>query len=140
MITQFWFQSSGGRGGFKGGYGSGGEMVVQEDTVFVSGIDPAFTEEDIAQHFGAIGVIKIDKRSMKPKIWLYKDKVSGRSKEMTEVAVAAVDLAEDVAVTAEVEEVVVAVVQCEEETEDPEIIDIDRIRNKFNCDYIVWMV
>lgn len=34
-------------------------MVVQEDTVFVSGMDSAFTEEDIAQHFGAIGVIKV---------------------------------------------------------------------------------
>lgn len=34
-------------------------MVVQEDTVFVSGIDPSFTEEDIAQHFGSIGVIKV---------------------------------------------------------------------------------
>lgn len=34
-------------------------MVVQEDTVFVSGMDPEFTEEDIAQHFGAIGVIKV---------------------------------------------------------------------------------
>lgn len=42
-----------------GGYGSGGEMIVQEDTVFVSGMDQDLTEEDIAQHFGAIGVIKV---------------------------------------------------------------------------------
>lgn len=34
-------------------------MVVQEDTVFISGMDPNLTEEDIAQHFGAIGVIKV---------------------------------------------------------------------------------
>lgn len=34
-------------------------MVVQEDTVFVSGMDENLTEEDIAQHFGAIGVIKV---------------------------------------------------------------------------------
>ena len=41
------------------GYGDRGDMIIQEDTVFVSGMSPALTEEDIQQHFGAIGVIKV---------------------------------------------------------------------------------
>nr|CAD7409237.1 unnamed protein product [Timema poppensis] len=41
------------------GFGERGDMIVQEDTVFVSGMSPHMTEEDIAQHFGSIGVIKI---------------------------------------------------------------------------------
>jgi RNA-binding protein FUS len=41
------------------GYGDRGDMITQEDTVFVSGMSPALTEEDIQQHFGAIGVIKV---------------------------------------------------------------------------------
>lgn len=87
-------------------------MVTQEDTIFVSGMTPESTEEDIASHFGAIGIIKAsihsfnrsfvlcvecqltniyfvffshrnpqkDKRTMKPKIWLYKNKETGLSK------------------------------------------------------------
>lgn len=34
-------------------------MVTQEDTIFVSGMDPETTEDDIANHFGAIGIIKV---------------------------------------------------------------------------------
>lgn len=34
-------------------------MVVQEDTVFVSGMDSDINEDDIANHFGAIGIIKV---------------------------------------------------------------------------------
>ncbi|KAL6259458.1 hypothetical protein P5V15_009378 [Pogonomyrmex californicus] len=66
------------------GYGdrnSGGDgMVTQEDTIFVSGMDPSISEEEICQHFGAIGVIKHDKRTGKPKVWMYKDKNTGKSK------------------------------------------------------------
>ncbi|XP_021918776.1 nucleolin-like isoform X6 [Zootermopsis nevadensis] len=62
------------------GYGDRGDMITQEDTVFVSGMNPALTEEDIQQHFGAIGVIKTDRRSGKPKIWMYKDKITGKPK------------------------------------------------------------
>ncbi|CAH1399961.1 unnamed protein product [Nezara viridula] len=70
-------QGGGNYGG--GGYG-GGDYIVQEDTVFVSGMNPATSEGDIQQHFGAIGVIKIDKRSGKPKIWMYNDKTTGLPK------------------------------------------------------------
>lgn len=34
-------------------------MVTQEDTIFVSGMDAETTEDEIANHFGAIGIIKV---------------------------------------------------------------------------------
>jgi RNA-binding protein FUS len=44
-----------------GGGGSGSnDMVTQEDTIFVSGMNVETTEEEIATHFGAIGVIKVN--------------------------------------------------------------------------------
>lgn len=33
--------------------------MVQVDTIFVSGMNPELTEDEIAQHFGSIGVIKV---------------------------------------------------------------------------------
>lgn len=41
---------------------------------------PDVTEDDISDHFGAIGIIKKDKRTQKLKIWIYKDKETGSSK------------------------------------------------------------
>ncbi len=32
---------------------------------------------DMAEFFGSIGIIKIDKKTKKPKIWLYRDKNTG---------------------------------------------------------------
>ncbi|XP_062556650.1 RNA-binding protein cabeza-like [Armigeres subalbatus] len=55
-------------------------MVTQEDTIFIQGMTPETTEEEIAERFGSIGVIKKDKRTMKPKIWMYKDKETGDMK------------------------------------------------------------
>ncbi|ENN75446.1 hypothetical protein HUJ04_001669 [Dendroctonus ponderosae] len=57
-----------------------GNLVIQHDTVFVSGMDPSFTEDDIADHFGSIGIVKMDRRTNKKKVWLYKDKNTGLSK------------------------------------------------------------
>lgn len=34
-------------------------IVVQDDTVFVSGMDTEVTESEINTHFGAIGIIKV---------------------------------------------------------------------------------
>lgn len=48
-----------GIGGSDGGGSGSDNMVVQEDTIFVSGMDPQTTEDDIAEHFGAIGIIKV---------------------------------------------------------------------------------
>lgn len=39
-------------------------MVVQEDTIFVSGMDPTVTEDEICEHFGAIGIIKVYRNVM----------------------------------------------------------------------------
>ena len=69
---------SGGGGGGGGGYG--GDLIEQVDTVFISGMPPHVTELEIEQHFGAIGLIKKDKKTMKPRIWIYNDKVTGKSK------------------------------------------------------------
>lgn len=47
------------------GDGGNGDMVTQEDTIFVSGMNPQSSEEDIAEHFGAIGIIKVKFWSLK---------------------------------------------------------------------------
>ncbi|XP_071093987.1 RNA-binding protein cabeza-like isoform X2 [Haliotis cracherodii] len=70
----------GGGGGGGGRYGSDREMETQHDTIFVSGMGEDVVEEALVQHFGSIGVIKTDKRTGKPKVWIYKDKVSGKPK------------------------------------------------------------
>lgn len=55
----------GGYGGGGGGYGGGGgdrgggDMVTQEDTVFIQGMNPVTTEEELCQYFGSIGIIKV---------------------------------------------------------------------------------
>lgn len=38
-------------------------MVVQVDTIFVSGMNQDLNEEDIADHFGSIGLIKVSLNS-----------------------------------------------------------------------------
>nr|CAG8492581.1 370_t:CDS:10 [Entrophospora candida] len=38
------------------------------------------TEANLAEHFGGIGMLKIDKRTQKPKIWIYYDKINGLPK------------------------------------------------------------
>ena len=56
--------SRGGSGGGGGGYGT--EDKVQSDNqIYVSGLPMNLNEEDIAQYFGSIGVIKNDKRTGK---------------------------------------------------------------------------
>ena len=50
------------------------------DQVYVSGLPDGTTEEDIAQHFGSIGMIKEDRQKGKLKIWLYRDKMTGEMK------------------------------------------------------------
>lgn len=38
-------------------------MVTQEDTIFVSGMDPGTDEMAIETHFGAIGIIKVSSQT-----------------------------------------------------------------------------
>ena len=51
--------SSGGGGGSRFGGNGGGEMEIQEDTIFVQGLGPSITQEDLVSHFGSIGIIKV---------------------------------------------------------------------------------
>lgn len=55
-------------------------MVTQDDTIFVCGMDPEVTEDEINNHFGSIGIIKKDKRTQKPKIWIYRNKETNTGK------------------------------------------------------------
>ena len=52
------------------------------DTVYVSGLPTNITEADVAEFFGSIGVIKLNKQTRPPskKIWLYRDKATGQLK------------------------------------------------------------
>lgn len=34
-------------------------MVTQEDTIFIQGMNPSTSEDELCQHFGAIGIIKV---------------------------------------------------------------------------------
>ncbi len=38
------------------------------------------TNDDLEKNFGSIGIIKIDKKTSQPKIWIYKDKSTGEGK------------------------------------------------------------
>lgn len=77
-------RGGGSRGGFGGGdrFGGDGESTLQPqpDTIFVQGLTEDVTAEQLAQHFGSIGVIKNDKRSGDPRIWIYKDRMTGKPK------------------------------------------------------------
>lgn len=55
-------------------------LEVSEDTIFVTGLPDDTTEEQLGEFFGQIGVIKFDKRNQCPKIWIYKDKTTGKGK------------------------------------------------------------
>ncbi|ALC47724.1 CG14718 [Drosophila busckii] len=55
-------------------------FVLRPDTVFVLGMRLNVTKNDITLFFGKMGNIKIDEISMKPKIFVYKNKLTGRSK------------------------------------------------------------
>lgn len=53
---------------------------VAQDTIFISGLPDDATEDQLAEHFGQIGLIKYDKKNDCKKIWIYKDKATGKSK------------------------------------------------------------
>ncbi|CAG2121662.1 unnamed protein product, partial [Medioppia subpectinata] len=70
----------GGRGGFGGPGDHYGQQDMNQDTVFISGLPDDISEDQLASHYGSIGMIKIDKKTGKPKIWIYRDKASGKGK------------------------------------------------------------
>eukprot|EP00898_Chlorokybus_atmophyticus_P005339 jgi/Chlat1/5806/Chrsp4S06280 len=56
------------------------EPPPPSDTVYVSGIPPHAGEQDLAELFATIGMLKMDRRTNLPKIWLYRDKATGALK------------------------------------------------------------
>ncbi|XP_017062224.1 uncharacterized protein LOC108102083 [Drosophila ficusphila] len=56
------------------------QYIIQPDTIFVLGMRLNVTKNDIITYFGKLGVIKMDEATNKPKIFVYKNKMTGRSK------------------------------------------------------------
>ncbi|KDD73405.1 hypothetical protein H632_c2210p0, partial [Helicosporidium sp. ATCC 50920] len=59
-----------------------GDYDEDRDQIYIAGLPEDVTEEQLAEHFGVIGMIKMDKskRPPAPKIWLYRDKATGKLK------------------------------------------------------------
>ncbi|CAN4107001.1 unnamed protein product [Withania somnifera] len=55
-------------------------------SIYVCNLPPGTDEDMLAEYFGTIGVLKKDKRSGRPKIWLYRDKVTNEPKGDATVA------------------------------------------------------
>ncbi|KAG9442289.1 hypothetical protein H6P81_018143 [Aristolochia fimbriata] len=49
-------------------------------SVYVCNLPPGTDENMLAEHFGTIGLLKKDKRTGRPKIWLYRDKATNEPK------------------------------------------------------------
>lgn len=68
----------------RGGYGfqrqnnnDDDEIEILKDTVFVQNLPKNITRDDIVDAFSSVGPIKTDERSGGPKIWIYKDRMTG---------------------------------------------------------------
>lgn len=69
------YTSGGNFGGSRGGGGGshgGSQEHDMPDTIFITGMSEDVTESQIEEHFGAIGIIKLDKKTRRKKIWIYK--------------------------------------------------------------------
>ena len=56
------------------------DILIQRDTVFIQNLPRSVTNDDLEKNFGSIGIIKTDKKTNGPKIWIYKDRNSGEGK------------------------------------------------------------
>ncbi|KAI7862284.1 hypothetical protein BDF14DRAFT_1857652 [Spinellus fusiger] len=52
----------------------------QADTIYISNLPQEVDEDKLAAHFGSIGVLKMDRKTRKPKIWIYFDKTTNLPK------------------------------------------------------------
>ncbi|KAK8288375.1 hypothetical protein V6Z11_D07G118700 [Gossypium hirsutum] len=50
-------------------------------SVYVCNLPEGTDESMLAEYFGTIGLLKNDKRTGRPKVWLYRDKVTNEPKE-----------------------------------------------------------
>ncbi|XP_057778347.1 transcription initiation factor TFIID subunit 15 [Salvia miltiorrhiza] len=57
-----------------------GKGAPTNGSVYVCNLPPGTDETMLAEHFGTIGLLKKDKRTGRPKIWLYHDKVTNEPK------------------------------------------------------------
>ncbi|CAF4846804.1 unnamed protein product, partial [Rotaria magnacalcarata] len=50
---------------------------ILKDAIFIQNLPKDITREDIQDAFSTVGPIKTDERSGGPKIWIYKDRMTG---------------------------------------------------------------
>jgi len=68
----------------RGGYGfrrdnDGGQVEIQKDAIFIQNLPKDVTRDAIQDAFSTVGPIKTDEQSGGPKIWIYKDRITGES-------------------------------------------------------------
>ncbi|XAR53208.1 hypothetical protein NMG60_11021664 [Bertholletia excelsa] len=57
-----------------------GKGAPSNGSVYICNLPPGTDETMLAEYFGTIGLLKKDKRTGRPKIWLYRDKVTNEPK------------------------------------------------------------
>uniref|UniRef100_A0A5B7A261 Putative transcription initiation factor TFIID subunit 15 n=1 Tax=Davidia involucrata TaxID=16924 RepID=A0A5B7A261_DAVIN len=57
-----------------------GKGAPSNGSVYVCNLPPGTDDNMLAEYFGTIGLLKKDKRTGRPKIWLYRDKVTNEPK------------------------------------------------------------
>ncbi|CAK9138297.1 unnamed protein product [Ilex paraguariensis] len=57
-----------------------GKGAPSNGSVYVCNLPPGTDESMLAEYFGTIGLLKKDKRTGRPKVWLYRDKVTNEPK------------------------------------------------------------
>ncbi|CAF3385573.1 unnamed protein product [Rotaria sp. Silwood1] len=53
------------------------EIEILKDAIFIQNLPKNITRDDIQEAFSTVGPIKTDERSGGPKIWIYKDRMTG---------------------------------------------------------------
>ncbi|CAF0782833.1 unnamed protein product [Adineta ricciae] len=53
------------------------QVEILKDTIFIQNLPRNITRDDIQEAFSSVGPIRIDDRSGGPKIWIYKDRMTG---------------------------------------------------------------
>ncbi|KAF7131693.1 hypothetical protein RHSIM_Rhsim09G0072300 [Rhododendron simsii] len=57
-----------------------GKGAPSNGSVYICNLPPGTDEDMLAEYFGTIGLLKKDKRTGRPKVWLYRDKVTDEPK------------------------------------------------------------
>ncbi|CAF1242604.1 unnamed protein product [Rotaria magnacalcarata] len=70
-------RGNGGGYGFRRNDNENEEIEILKDAIFIQNLPKDITREDIQDAFSTVGPIKTDERSGGPKIWIYKDRMTG---------------------------------------------------------------